>query len=181
MGCHSAWCSLVRYCGRYCQGGNCFLPCSQRSQVAWSTSVCCGGGLPSSVLAWVVRQWNRPPCVSMLGISHPFTCMLGCICCYWIVKSIVWWMFLPCQLPGCLCGDRFLGPFPLDGVPPKSGSRHQVSIGWIEYYGVRSPLVCDIIKVFLYCIVWQYVFHEGLDGVFWDEESDCPFDVYHVL
>ena len=41
MGCQSAWCSLVRYCGRYCHGGNCFCP--------WWSS-CVGVGLSGEAM-----------------------------------------------------------------------------------------------------------------------------------
>ena len=46
----------------------CGLPATCLHEVAWSTFACCGGGLPSSVGACVVKQWKKiPPCVRMLG------------------------------------------------------------------------------------------------------------------
>ena len=79
--------------------------------------------------------------------------MLGC----WvfpILSSVCWAVFLPCQLPGCLSGDCLLDWFPLDGVPPQSGSGHHVSVSGVENNGLCAPLVRDVIKVFLYRVMW---------------------------
>ena len=77
---HSLSLYRVRYCGLYCHGGNCLWFVCHLSQVAWSTFACCGGGRPSSVGAWVVRQWKMPPCVSMFGVSQSLMWMDGWRC-----------------------------------------------------------------------------------------------------
>ena len=70
MGCHGPSWWRVRYCGKYCQGANCRCCSSHLCQVDSSTFAVLGGGLPWSVGACVVRQWNGCP-------HHLFTIPAG--------------------------------------------------------------------------------------------------------
>ena len=70
MGCHGpSWCR-VRYCGWYCHGANCRWLSSHLCHVESSTLVDLGGGLPCSVGACVVRQWNGCPSCNTVGVSE---------------------------------------------------------------------------------------------------------------
>ena len=78
MGCHGPSWWRVRYCGKYCQGANCLWCSSHLCQVDSSTLVVLGGGLPWSVGACVVRQWNGCPSWRTAGVSQSLVWNGGC-------------------------------------------------------------------------------------------------------
>ena len=101
--------------------------------MAASTLVCCGGGLPRSVGACVVRQWNNCCWQSMAGVSKFLMCRLG-----WMsgASGLCGWLKSVCC---CQCSVNGVSLVNLD-----SASFHRISVHHKRGLDITMPSAASI-------------------------------------